>query len=209
MRKTISKSRNFAFVLYPESMPDDWKNILEYKLDVSMAISPIHNKDISETGNNKYKKEHYHVLYIAHNCVTAESVRKKIKRALGNNSISHVEIVDNVLNYYKYLTHDSADAIRKNKHKYSIKEITHINGFDIDRYIYMDESQKQAFLNVILKIIKDNNIANVFELYDFVELNGSNYGVSKMSTVNDIIKSNTGIFRLYFDGAYQNRKLDN
>ncbi|WP_333493666.1 Rep family protein [Enterococcus lactis] len=82
----------------------------------------------------------YHVLYIARNPVTAESVRIKVKRALGNNSISHIEIVDSVEYYFQYLTHESSDAIKKNKHKYDKKDIRYINDFDIDRYVTLDES---------------------------------------------------------------------
>lgn len=53
------------------------------------------------------------MLYIARNPVTIESVRNRIKRALGGNSVSHIEIVDSVDYYFQYLTHESSDAINK------------------------------------------------------------------------------------------------
>ncbi|GEK31312.1 hypothetical protein KZO01_16210 [Kurthia zopfii] len=62
-------------------------------------------------------------LYVARNPVIIQSVRNKIKRALGNQSISHVEIVDNIENIYQYLTHESSVTIRKNKHKYDRKDL--------------------------------------------------------------------------------------
>jgi len=37
------KSRYFTFLLYPESIPSDWKIKLEM-IGVSMAISPLHDK---------------------------------------------------------------------------------------------------------------------------------------------------------------------
>ena len=98
MTKQITKARNFTFIIYPDSIPEDWELCLE-KLDVPMAISPLHDEDETErkfeeltedekqivnNGGRIYKKAHYHVLYIARNPVTTESVRKKIKRALGN-----------------------------------------------------------------------------------------------------------------------------
>lgn len=67
------------------------------------------------------KKPHYHVIYIARNPVTIESVRNKIKRKLGNISIAHVEILDYIKGSYEYLTHESKDAIAKNKHIYDKK----------------------------------------------------------------------------------------
>ena len=49
------KARYFTFLLYPESIPEDWETKLEL-LGVPMAISPIHDKDLSEMENQKYKK---------------------------------------------------------------------------------------------------------------------------------------------------------
>ena len=73
------------------------------------------------------KKPHYHLIYVAKNPVTAESVRLKIKRALGNQSISHVEIVRTSMeNTYLYLTHESKDAIEKKKNMCMIKRISSI-----------------------------------------------------------------------------------
>ncbi|WP_238120093.1 Rep family protein, partial [Limosilactobacillus fermentum] len=106
MDKKKLKARHFTFVLYEESIPNDWKEQLE-SLGVPMAISPLHNldkksvetmddeeKSIVASGGVVYKKAHYHVIYIARNPVTIESVRNKIKRKLGNSSVSHIEIID-------------------------------------------------------------------------------------------------------------------
>ena len=86
------KARYFTFLLYPESIPEDWKERLEL-IGLPIAISPLHDKDISDVDGQKYKKSHYHVVYVAKNPVTAESVRIKIKRSLGDSSVSMVKIV--------------------------------------------------------------------------------------------------------------------
>ena len=39
------------------------------------------------------------------------------KRALGEKSVAMVQIVLNIENTYLYLTHESKDAIKKNKYK--------------------------------------------------------------------------------------------
>lgn len=79
------KARYFTFLLYPESIPNDWELKLE-TLGVPIAISPLHDKDKSNVEGQQYKKPHYHVIYIAKNPVTADSVRWKIKKLLGENS---------------------------------------------------------------------------------------------------------------------------
>ena len=217
MTKQITKARNFTFIIYPESIPEDWELYLE-KLDVPMAISPLHDKDETErkiedltedeqviinNGGKVYKKPHYHVLYIAKNPVTTESIRKKIKRALGNKSLSHIEIVDGVESVYKYLTHESKDAIRKNKHKYDSEDIIHLNDFDIERYIFLDESQKRTLKNDLLTIVKTKHIVNVIDLMSFLDMYGEEYGIDNMNYVQDVITSNASAFRLWFEGNYQ------
>ena len=218
--KTKVKARNFAFIIYPESIPDNWIDCLT-KLGVSMAISPLHDLDESErkfedmseeeqnlirNGNKVYKKAHYHVLYVARNPVTAESVRIKIKRVLGANAVSHVEIVDSVEYYFQYLTHESQDALKKKKHVYDKKDIIYINGFDIERYVTLDESEKRELANLVLALVRKFKIENIIDLSEFIEQYGDDYGLPGMNQINDVISSKTGLLRLYFDGNYQRRK---
>lgn len=209
-----TKARYFSFLIYPESIPNDWQECLE-KLGLAMAVSPLHdcdekknkatwdnNNDLIINGRH-YKKPHYHVLYIAKNPVTVESVRNKIKRALGVKAVSHIEIVDSVENTFKYLTHESKDAVAKNKHVYAKTDIVYLNDFDIDRYIVLDENQKRELKNLLLNIIRKEHLVNVIHLLDFIEVHGAEHGVQNMSDVNDVITANAGGFRLYFDANYQ------
>lgn len=198
--KTKVKARSFAFIIYPESIPEDWQEKL-IKLGIPMAISPLHDMDIAKMGG--YKKPHYHVLYAARNPVTPESVRLKIKRSLGNNSVSHVEIVDCIENYYLYLTHESEDAVRKNKHKYNKKDIIELNGFDIDRYVTLDESQKRELKNMLLTVVRKYHLVNVIDLMAFIEVDGEQFGISNVNDVYDVVSANSSAFRLWFEGNYQ------
>jgi len=215
-----AKGRNFAFILYPDSLPEGWKEKLE-DLGMPMAISPLHDKDVKEVKNpldltdyeaelynlgRLFKKPHYHVMYIAPNPVTIDGVRNKIKRKLGDNTVSHVEIVDNVEGYYQYLTHESKDAIRKKKVKYDKNDIVHLCNFDIDRYITMDDIQKKELFNAITKVVITEKLENIFDLTDFVMAKGDTIGVPTLDVMNDVIAPRTSLLRMYFDGAYQRRK---
>ncbi len=199
------KARYFTFLLYPESIPDDWELKLELT-GVSMAISPLHDRDKSNVEGQEYKKPHYHVIYVAANPVTTHSVRKRIQRALGNKSVAKVQFVKQSMeNIYLYLTHESKDAIRKNKYVYDKAEIKHINNFDIDRYITIDVETKNQTLKILLQIIRAYSIPNVLDLHDFIEKNGEGYGID-MNLFLTTIESKSSILRLYFDGAYQRSK---
>lgn len=199
------KSRYFTFLLYPESIPEDWELKLE-TLGVPMAISPLHDKDKSSVEGQEYKKPHYHVVYVAKNPVTADSVRKKIKLLLGEKSVAMVQIVLNIENMYLYLTHESKDAIEKKKHVYDKADIKHLNAFDIDRYVVIDEYEKEELFNVICDLVADYQLSNILELERFVRRHGRDYGLVGMKQVRKIIAPKSGLMRLYFDGAYQVRR---
>ena len=203
---TKEKSRYFTFLLYPESIPEDWLLKLEL-IDIPMAISPLHDKDKKEGKEQGLKKPHYHVIYIARNPVTAHSVRMRIKRALGDQSIAKVQIIKTTVeNTYLYLTHESKDALAKNKHKYDKKDIKLINNFDIDRYITLDVEDKDDLLNDVCDMIDEHGLANIRELRRFVRVNGTRYNLPSMKIINSVLRSHTGLIRLYFDGVYQERK---
>ncbi|MCC9894620.1 replication protein RepB, partial [Streptococcus agalactiae] len=53
-------------------------------------------KDKSNVEGQQYKKPHYHVLYIAKNPVTADSIMWKLKKTLGEKSLALVQVVLNV-----------------------------------------------------------------------------------------------------------------
>lgn len=214
MTVRITKARHFGFLLYPDSIPNDWKEKLE-SLGISMAVSPLHDMDEKKDENTwnsndvirngkHYKKPHYHVIYIARNPVTIESIRKKIKRKLGDSSVAHVEIIDSIKGAYEYLTHESKDAIAKNKHIYDKKNILHINDFDLDRYITLDESQKRELRKTLTSIIDKYGVVNAKELRAFLNWKGAEFGVTNLGDVEDVLSSNGSLFRFYFDGNYQN-----
>lgn len=200
------KARYFTFLLYPESIPADWKQRLEL-IGVPIAISPLHDRDKSNVEGQTYKKAHYHVIYVARNPVTPESVRIKIKRLLGDKSIAKVQIVIRSMeSMYLYLTHESKDAVEKKKHKYSKHDIALLNNFDIDRYITLDVKDKDDMLNDVCDLIDDHNLANMRELRRFLKAHGSEYGMPSIKVVNSVLRAHTGLIRLYFDAVYQERK---
>ena len=179
-------------------------------LGVPIAVSPLHDKDKSTVEGQKYKKAHYHVIYVAKNPVTADSVRWKIKQTLGEKSLAKVQIiVQSMESMYLYLTHESKDAVAKNKHKYSKKDIKFINNFDIDRYITLDVEDKDEMLNDICDMIDEHDLANMRELRRFVKSHASEYGLPSMKMINSVLRSHTGLIRLYFDAVYQERKYGN
>lgn len=151
------KKRNWAFVLYPESAPEDWMDILQ-QTGLQCCISPLHDKDINPTGEPK--KAHYHVI-LCYSGPTSYNVVKQLTDSL-NQPIP--QALEQVKGYYRYLTHKD----NPEKAQYSETDIKMINGFDISDFIDLSSSEITSLKIEIQKIIRDNQFFEYSELMDFL-----------------------------------------
>lgn len=133
-----ARYRNFATVVYPESCPSNWKEILASHF-VPAFISPLHDKDINPTGENK--KAHFHVIIMYDGVKTIEQAKEIF------DSISGVgcEIVKSIRGYSRYLCHlDNPEKVQ-----YDPSEVLSLCGADyistiglaIDKYKAISEMQ--------------------------------------------------------------------
>ena len=118
------KKRNWAFVLYEERAPNNWKDILQ-QTGLGIAISPIHNKDINPNG--EIKKAHYHIILCYDGPTTFNNVRA-LTESLGQPIPQPLE---QVRGYYRYLTHKD----NPEKYQYNESDIITYNGFNINDYV--------------------------------------------------------------------------
>lgn len=54
-----NRTRNWTFVVYPESAPDNWREIID-EYHTPWIESPLHDKDVNPDG--EIKKAHWHVM---------------------------------------------------------------------------------------------------------------------------------------------------
>jgi hypothetical protein len=204
------KGTQFTFLLYPENLPVDWETRLR-ELDIPMAISPLHNKDIDKKMGG-FKKPHYHGIAMYKNPITRDGMTKRLNRALAHdgckNCVPQVQfLVKGVKSTYLYLTHESDSAIEEGKHVYDSSDIKLLNNFDISRYVVLDASEKEELLRDLLELIYKYRLANMFQLLDYLNmLRDKGEPVPPEKDVLDVVRSNTGMLRMYFDGAYQEEK---
>ena len=93
-----TRTRNFATVVYPESAPDNWQEILSEQF-VPAFISPLHDNDLNPTG--EVKKPHYHVMIMFDSVKTREQAQD-IFNLIGGVGC---EIVQSLRGYARYLCH--------------------------------------------------------------------------------------------------------
>lgn len=119
MSSDKKRTRNFASVVYPESAPENWIEILQQQC-VPAFVSPLHNSDYNPSGEPK--KEHFHVMIMFDGVKTIEQAREVFESIGGVG----VEMIKSVRAYARYLCHlDNPD-----KAKYSLDDVTALAGAD-------------------------------------------------------------------------------
>lgn len=211
------KARVFTFLLYPDSAPENFVELLTDKQDYAVAISPLHDKDLVENAEsvpkeyleayNGFKKPHYHGIIVSNNSTTPSAVRQRLQRAFDKKeAVGMVQICHNIKGAYEYLTHESVDAVRKKKHVYPKEDIVHINNFDITRYVTVSADERKQNLRIVTDLIYMHQLGNVIELRMFIDSN-PDCGID-WDAASDVIENKAGVVRLYLDGVYQTRKRE-
>jgi len=95
----IKKTRNYATVVYPESAPENWLDILR-EMKFNALVSPLHDKDVNPD-DGEVKKAHYHVLFLFDGPRTADLARATAEQIGGVG----IEAVNSVRGYARYLCH--------------------------------------------------------------------------------------------------------
>lgn len=182
------KKRYWAFVLYPESAPENWREILQ-QTGLSICVSPLHDKDINPTGEKK--KAHYHIIL----CYSGPTTFKCVKSITDSLNQPIPIPLEQVRGYFRYLTHKD----NPEKYQYNDKEITTINDFDIDNYNDLSVSQIKTIMIDIQKIIRDNDIFEYCDLLDFLLDN-------ELLSYLDVAQNKTILFNTYITSLRNKKK---
>ena len=173
-KKSIVKKRNWAFVLYPESAPEDWRERLQ-QTGLQCCVSPLHDKDVNDTGEPK--KAHYHII-LCYSGPTSYSVVKTLTDSLGQPI---PQALEQVRGYYRYLTHmDNPE-----KYQYCAEDIETINGFNIIDFVDLTRSEVAKIKRRLQMIIRERDFTEYSQLMDFCMDEGcfEEYDVASCNTL--------------------------
>lgn len=178
------KAKYWTFLVYQDSSPINWKELLK-DTNVSLAISPIHDKDLTETG--VLKKAHYHVV-LAFNNTTTYNNALEIAKICGANIVKKVFSMNGI---YEYLTHENEE----NKTHYDKSDIIKMNNFDLSEYdVTTRKSEELSDFKLLFNLIIDNNITTLSKLFEIIS-NSDNDNLFKILKsnaylINCLIKEN-------------------
>lgn len=189
MSKKYIKSRIWACVGYPESLPTDWLDKLT-ETGLQIAISPLHDKDVNPTGETK--KTHYHIIFNYDGPTTYEHV----KEICDNFNMTIPIKLESLRGMYRYHLHlDNPE-----KYQYDDRDRILLNGFDSNSVNELTKTEVMKIKKEILSFIEDNDI---FEYCDLLTTLLAN----EMSQMVDVATSNTMLFNTFITSR-RNKKND-
>lgn len=183
------KKRNWAFIIYPESAPDDWRDQL-CKTGLQCAISPLHDSDIDPTGEPK--KPHYHVIA----CYSGPTSYNVVKGLTDSLSAPIPQALEQVRGYYRYLTHKD----NPEKYQYEENQIQTLNGFSIFDFCELSKSEVITIKRNLQILIRE---IDIFEYSDFMDFLLDNC----MTTEYDVASCNTYFFEKYISSRRNKVKI--
>lgn len=157
------RTRNYATVIYPESAPENWEEILTQS-KLPMFISPLHDQDVNPTG--EVKKAHRHIMVMYDSVKTKEQAETFFKSFGGVGC----EVVNSVRGYARYLCHlDNPE-----KFQYQIDKVKALGGAD---YIHAigTQADKQKSLREMMAWINENDVVAYVDLCDYAAVNRSDW----------------------------------
>lgn len=158
-QKKDSRGKNWVAVMYPESLPSDWKSLLRDMM-TDIIISPLHDRDIQPDGTKK--KPHYHVVFKFSSNKTFEQV----KTLLEPFNCPIPQKVTSIKGQIRYLIHiDDPD-----KFQYEQSDIEIIGNVDISPYFQISQMDKYEMIGDMMDFIDDNGITEFSHLMQYARV---------------------------------------
>lgn len=185
------KGRNWAFVMYPESMPSDWFDRLQMT-GLPFAISPLHDQDLDPTGDKK--KPHYHVICYYENATTQKAVKELVCGLVNATLPIKLESMSGMYRYHLHLDNPE-------KYQYDDRDRTFINGFDVHKVDALTYTEVSKILIDIQKLICTEHILEYSDLLDILL-------DSDMFNMWDVARNNTMFLNAYISSRRYKTKQE-
>ncbi|MEI4283950.1 replication protein [Tetragenococcus halophilus] len=145
--KKDTRTRNWAFVVYPESAPEKWRELIDEN-HVPWIESPLHDKDMNSDGT--VKKSHWHILIMFDGKKSYEQVKEITNQVKASNP----QKVANTKGMVRYFAH----VDNPEKYQYDKKAIIGHVGADVASFFELTIAQKEEILEEIEDFVLENDI---------------------------------------------------
>lgn len=190
MAQKYEKGRYWGFVGYPESLPENWREII-IESGLQCAISPLHDKDLNATGEEK--KAHYHFIVIYDGPTTKNNIAEFCEKLNATIPIK----LESIRGMYRYHLHlDNPE-----KYQYDDRDRILLNGFDCNAVNELTKTEVNKIKKEIITFIIDNDIVEYADLLEVLLAND-------MGQLFDVANSHTILFHTFISSR-RNKKAGN
>jgi len=153
------RTRNWTFILYPDSAPENWREIFE-DLHLQWVESPLHDKDLNATGEEK--KPHWHILLLFNGNKTYEQIMELIEPF--NCTIP--QVCQNTTALVRYMAHlDNPEKVQ-----YKQSDIIAHGGVEVSDLLRPSASSRYLLINEMLEYVQVNRITEIMDLMNYARL---------------------------------------
>lgn len=159
-KKRDERTRNWTFVLYPESAPEQWRTVLD-DMHIQWVESPLHDADLN--GDGTQKKPHWHVALLFEGNKSFEQI-KEITDSLNAPIPKKVASIRSLVRYMAHIDDPK-------KHQYSIADIIGHGGVDVADYLKPTSAARYQIISEMIDFIDENNIVEYRDLVRYAKFN--------------------------------------
>lgn len=188
-KKRDDRSRSWTLVLYPDSVPKSWRDLLD-ATRIAWVESPLHDKDLNPDGTPK--KPHWHIILLY-------GSKKAYSQVLEVAELLHAPIpqkVQNLKGAVRYLVHTD----NPEKYQYSRSDIVCHGGAEVDSFFELSSESKERVLWEVMQFIRDEKVTSYSELIGFCQ-ETDNWEWFRIAT-----RYYTLAIRTLIDSVYQDQK---
>lgn len=150
--KKDERARVWTVIVYPESAPENWKDVINDKHIAWCCI--LHDKDVNPDGSKK--KPHYHVVLVFEGKKSYEQI-KTIADELNSPIPQKVESLRGMIRYLIHMDNPE-------KYQYAQDQIEAYGGLDYEDYLKSMGTARRAVLKDIAKFIVENQVTSYADL---------------------------------------------
>jgi len=156
-----NRTKNWNFLLYPESAPGNWREIID-ETRIEWVESPLHDKDLNPTGEEK--KYHHHVTLLYPSNKSYDQVRELVVDQLGQPIPIKCQSVKGSI---RYMVHKD----NPEKYQYNWNEIVPHGGADLTALCAPTHTERLQMLRDIFSYIDEHNISEYSVLSKHCRIN--------------------------------------
>lgn len=159
---TDSRARTWVAVIYPDSAPADWRDLLDAE-HIEWAESPLHDKDVNPDGSPK--KPHWHIALAFEGKKSYEQVCALLAPLHGPIP-QRCHALKGAVRYFAHLDNPE-------KYQYPVSGIRGHGGFDVAAALAPSSSQRVALIGEMQDWCLEHHIVEIQDLFDYARLERS------------------------------------